>query len=173
MRKEVRGGGAGPFVSLMLRAWFIRSETSSRFIQKRSTTFTCVRSLRHVHSSFFKFVCMLIDSNKIPKILKNRVQTSNVYRNVKILKDCMIYPYVHSCSYGSEDSHKQNRLACFRNQPFHVILEFLSSNQKKFHLPKKLSFQSILKVYCIFFFLQIDIQYYMYWRNDCKEILPL
>lgn len=67
----------------------------------------------------------------------------------------MIYTYVHSCSYGSEDSHKQNRLACFRNQPFHVILEFLSSNQKKFLLPKKLSFQSILKVYCKFFFYKL------------------
>lgn len=78
-----------------------------------------------------------------------------MYRNVKILKDCMIYTYVHSCSYGSEDSHKQNRLACFRNQPFHVILEFLSSNPKKFLLPKKLSFQSILKVYCNFFFYKL------------------
>lgn len=67
----------------------------------------------------------------------------------------MIYTYVHSCSYGSEDSHKQNRLAFFRNQPFYVKLDFLSSNQKKFLLPKKLSFQSILKVYCNFFFYKL------------------
>lgn len=155
LRKEVGGGGRSLCLLDATCLDYKRSETISRFSQKRSTTFTCVRSLRHVHSSFLKFVCMLIDSNKIPKILKNRVQTSNVYRNVKILKDCMIYTYVHSCSYGSEDSHKQNRLACFRNQPFHVILEFLSSNQKKFLLPKKLSFQSILKVYCNFFFYKL------------------